>query len=350
MSNVMSEFSWLQGQPLSQGKIKVSPQDFIVKEILGYEFSGTGEHLMLNIRKTGENTKYVVNELAKACGVKSRDVSWAGLKDRHAVTEQWLSVHLPGQSDPDLTAFVDSHPGIEIIATARHNKKLRPGDLKGNAFELRATEVTNLEEVEKRLQSIAIDGVPNYFGEQRFGNNGNNVTEARRWGRENVRTRDNSKRSFYLSAARSWIFNQVLTKRIEQKSLLTVLVGDMLLDNHGRVVLANEENLAELQQKIDQADYQITGPLTGDNAFGTEGEVEALERTTAEQEPDLMKLICGNRMRHERRALMLKPTNLKWTLGESEFTLTFELDAGSFATVIVRELIEMIAVEPHYQQ
>ncbi|MBL4829518.1 MAG: tRNA pseudouridine(13) synthase TruD, partial [Aliivibrio sp.] len=239
MSSVMSEFSWLQGQPLSQGKIKVSPQDFIVKEILGYEFSGTGEHLMLNIRKTGENTKYVVNELAKACGVKSRDVSWAGLKDRHAVTEQWLSVHLPGQSDPDLTAFVDSHPGIEIIATARHNKKLRPGDLKGNAFELRATEVTNLEEVEKRLQSIAIDGVPNYFGEQRFGHNGNNVTEARRWGRENVRTRDNSKRSFYLSAARSWIFNQVLTKRIEQKSLLTVLVGDMLLDNDGRVVLAN---------------------------------------------------------------------------------------------------------------
>ncbi|MGF1763098.1 tRNA pseudouridine(13) synthase TruD [Aliivibrio kagoshimensis] len=350
MSDVMSEFGWLNGQPLSQGKIKVSPQDFIVKELLGYEFTGSGEHFMVKIRKTGENTKYVVNELAKACGVKSRDVSWAGLKDRHAVTEQWLSVYLPTQTEPDLSEFVASHPGIEVLATTRHNKKLRPGDLKGNAFVLRATEVTNIEEVEKRLSLVAAHGVPNYFGEQRFGHNGNNVTEARRWGKENVRTRDNNKRSFYLSAARSWIFNQVLSKRIEQASLLSVLVGDMLLDDNGRVIVANSDNIAELQDNVSQGRYQITGPLAGDNDFGTEAEVEALEKATAEQEPDLMKLIRGNRMRHERRALMLKPSAFEWTVGENEFSLAFELEAGSFATVIVRELIEQIAVEPHYQQ
>jgi tRNA pseudouridine13 synthase len=346
----MSEFCWLNGQPLSQGKIKVSPQDFIVKELLGYEFTGSGEHFMVKIRKTGENTKYVVNELAKACGVKSRDVSWAGLKDRHAVTEQWLSVYLPTQTEPDLSEFVASHPGVEVLATTRHNKKLRPGDLKGNAFELRATEVTNIEEVEKRLSLVAAHGVPNYFGEQRFGHNGNNVTEARRWGKDNVRTRDNNKRSFYLSAARSWIFNQVLSKRIEQASLLSVLVGDMLLDDNGRVIVANSDNITELQDHVTQGRYQITGPLTGDNDFGTEADVEALEKATAEQEPDLMKLIRGNRMRHERRALMLKPSAFEWTIGENEFSLAFELEAGSFATVIVRELIEQIAVEPHYQQ
>ena len=105
MSDIMAQFNWLYGKPNGSGRIKVAAEDFVVQEHLGFAFAGQGEHFMVQIRKVGENTKYVVNELAKACGVKSRDVSWAGLKDRHAVTEQWLSVHLPGKADPDLSQF-----------------------------------------------------------------------------------------------------------------------------------------------------------------------------------------------------------------------------------------------------
>ncbi len=228
----MDNFSWLYGKPSCQGQIKVLPEHFVVKENLGFDFAGTGEHFMVKIRKTGENTKYVVNELAKACGVKSRDVSWAGLKDRHAITEQWLSVHLPGKSDPDLTQFVADYPGVEVLETARHDKKLRPGDLVGNWFQLRLTELNMPQEVITRLEQIKLQGVPNYFGEQRFGHSGNNVVKARSWGNDEFRVRDKSKRSFYLSAARSWLFNMVLSSRIEQGKERTLLAGDSLLQ-HG---------------------------------------------------------------------------------------------------------------------
>ncbi|MDW3082129.1 tRNA pseudouridine(13) synthase TruD, partial [Vibrio sp. 1403] len=178
-------------------------------------FTGEGEHLMVHIRKTGENTSFVANELAKACGVKSKDVSWAGLKDRHAVTEQWLSVHLPKGETPDFSTFLAQYPSIEILATDRHNKKLRPGDLIGNEFVVTLSEVTDVADVEQRLEKVKQVGVPNYFGSQRFGNDGNNLDEARRWGRENVRTRNQNKRSMYLSAARSWIFNRIVSARLE---------------------------------------------------------------------------------------------------------------------------------------
>lgn len=350
MSDIMNEFTWLNGQPISQGKIKVVPQDFVVKEVLGFDFTGEGEHFMVRIRKTGENTKYVVNELAKACGVKSKNASWAGLKDRHAVTEQWLSIHLPGQDDPDLTNFVATHPEVEILATTRHNKKLRPGDLQGNEFELRLTEVSDVEDVVARLEKIAGSGLPNYFGAQRFGHAGNNVTEARRWGRDNVRTRDNNKRSFYLSAARSWIFNHVLSKRLEQGTASTALVGDLLLDGNERLVEVTTENQADLQVQLAQGSMQLTGPLAGDNELTTNGDVEALEQAIVDSEPELMKLIRGNRMRQERRSLTLIPQQLTWDVEGNSITLKFALPAGCFATAIVRELIEEQAVEPHYAQ
>lgn len=338
MSGIMEHFSWLYGAPSCQGRIKVEPEDFVVKENLGFAFAGTGEHFMVKIRKTGENTKYVVNELAKACGVKSRDVSWAGLKDRHAVTEQWLSVHLPGKPDPDLTDFVAEHPGVEVIETARHDKKLRPGDLSGNWFELRLRDLDQPDDVVVRLAKIAEHGVPNYFGEQRFGNGGNNVTKARAWGNDEFRVRDKSKRSFYLSAARSWLFNMVLSERIAKGQVHQLMAGDWVEDSNesGSVV---EAVTAELQQAVDTGALQITAPMMGDNALPTTADAEAFEMSIVEREPLLLKLIRDNRMRHERRPLLLKPSDMVWQLDGDSVTVSFSLPAGCFATAVVRELM-----------
>lgn len=339
MSNVMDNFCWLYEKPTCQGRIKVQPDHFVVKENLGFDFAGQGEHFMVKIRKTGENTKFVVNELAKACGVKSRDVSWAGLKDRHAVTEQWLSVHLPGKPDPDLTLFVAEHPGVEVLETTRHDKKLRPGDLVGNWFQLRLLEIDKPDELAAKLEQVKCHGVPNYYGEQRFGHSGNNVVKARSWGNDEFRVRDKSKRSFYLSAARSWLFNMVLSTRIEQGNVHSLMLGDSLQNMGEENGFLAETISPELQTSIDEGRVNITAPLVGDNALPTQADAEAFELSVIEQEPLLLKLIRDNRMRHERRPLLLKPQEMEWQFDGDDLVLAFALPAGCFATSVVRELI-----------
>ena len=347
MSDILSFLAYLNGKPTATAKIKAQPEHFQVNEILGYEFAGSGEHLMVHIRKTGENTSFVANELAKACGVKSKDVSWAGLKDRHAVTQQWLSVHLPKGETPDFSAFLAQYPSIEILETTRHNKKLRPGELAGNHFTVTLSEVSDVDSVLKRLESIAKTGVPNYFGSQRFGNQGSNLEEARRWGRDNVRTRNQNKRSLLLSAARSWIFNSIVSARIEQGFFSQVIDGD-LVQREAEQLLVDSSNKSMLEEQVLQGVADITAAMAGDNALPTQTEALALEQPHLDAEPDLMALIRGNRMRHDRRAVSLKAQDLTWSSDNDSVTLSFSLDSGCFATAIVRELIEEVEVERTY--
>ncbi|MDE1336476.1 tRNA pseudouridine(13) synthase TruD [Vibrio aestuarianus] len=347
MSDILSSLAYLCGKPAAKAKLKAKPEHFKVIEDLGFEFTGSGEHLMVHIRKTGENTSFVANELAKVCGVKSKDVSWAGLKDRHAVTQQWLSVHLPKDETPDFTAFLTQYPSIEILETTRHNKKLRPGDLVGNHFEITLSEVTDTEEVLKRLEHVAKLGVPNYFGSQRFGNHGNNLSEARRWGKENVRSRNQNQRSLYLSAARSWIFNQIVSARLEQNIINQLIDGDIAFTDEQQTVVT-ASTVDEFNQLLAAGKVQISAALAGDNALPTQNAALELEQRYVDAEPDLMALIRSNRMRHERRAVMLKPQNLTWQAEQDTVTLCFDLDAGSFATSIVRELVEEIPVEREF--
>ncbi|QMV15419.1 tRNA pseudouridine(13) synthase TruD [Vibrio spartinae] len=348
MDDVLANLAYLYGKPVAKAKIKVKPEHFIVTEDLGFPLDGLGEHLMVRIRKTGENTSFVANELAKACGVKSKDVSWAGLKDRHAVTEQWLSVHLPKGDTPDFSAFQARYPHIEILETTRHQRKLRPGDLRGNHFQITLTEVTDIADVEQRLNMICEQAVPNYFGAQRFGHQGNNLNEARRWGRENVRTRNQNQRSLYLSTARSWIFNQIVSERIAKDCFHHLIDGDIVLQGNEQILVEGDDMLAQWQSSVVQRQAGISAALAGDNALPTHSEALALEQRFVDDEPDLMKLIRGNRMKHERRNIALKPQQLDWKLGKNEVILNFSLDAGCFATSLLRELVEEIPVEREF--
>ena len=225
-----------------------------------------------------------------------------------------------------------------MLATDRHDKKLRPGDLAGNQFTLRLRDLSDPQEVVTRLTLIEQGGVPNYFGSQRFGHDGNNVVKARQWGNDEFRVRDKSKRSFYLSAARSWLFNLVLSARIELQTVNQVLLGDSLVVNGEAVIAA--EDLEHYQAVMDKRQGELTAPMMGDNALPTQGVAQEFEMQVVEQEPLLLKLIRDNRMRHERRPLLLRPTELAWQQQDDDISVSFGLPAGCFATAVVRELIQ----------
>lgn len=347
MTETLSTLAYLHGKPKTKGILKAEPTHFFVSETLNFTPKGEGEHFLVRIRKIGENTKYVANELAKACGVPSRDVSWAGLKDRHAITEQWFSVHLAGKPDPDLTHFVESHSGIDaILATTRHDKKLRPGDLIGNHFRLTLSALEANDDLEARLHMIQAKGVPNYFGEQRFGRDGNNIIAAREWGQDKFRVKDKSKRSFYLSAARAHLFNLVLNERIKQDLCEQPMQGDLLISHSHELSLVDD--VAKAKALLTTKEWQISAPLTGDNALPTQDKAQSFEQGILEQEPDLLKVIRNNRMQHDRRALLLMPQQMKWEIQPEQLTIEFSLPAGCFATAVIREVMENLSDGEHH--
>lgn len=337
----MANLTWLHGKPAATGVLKANPEDFVVVEDLGFTPDGEGEHLLVNIRKNGCNTQFVADYLAKFAGIHARSVSYAGLKDRHAVTEQWFCLHLPGKESPDLSQF--ALEGCEVLQAARHLRKLRIGTLKGNEFTLVLRQISDRQEVEQRLQAIAAGGVPNYFGSQRFGRGGNNLTMARRWANDEIRVKERSKRSFYLSASRSALFNLIASQRLANQQQQTVLEGDALqLAGRGSWFVAKAEELADLQQRLDAGELMITAPLPGEGEPGTAGEALEFEQRCLVQQPELISLLKRERVDPARRALLLQPQNLQWTWWDDvTVELRFWLPAGSFATSVVREIMQL---------
>lgn len=335
----MTTLTWLHGEPLSAGILKANPEDFQVREDLGFEPDGEGEHLLVRIRKTGCNTQFVADALARFAGIPARAVSYAGLKDRHAVTEQWFCLHLPGKETPDLAAF--QLEGCEVVASARQRRKLRIGTLKGNDFTLVLRHITDREDVEQRLQRIATAGVPNYFGVQRFGHGGNNLVQAGRWARDEIRVKERSKRSFYLSASRSAMFNLIASERLAQGLQRTVLEGDALqLSGRGSWFVAKPEELEALQARLDAGELQVTAPLPGDGELGTQAAAQALEQACLQDQETLLGLLRRERVEPARRAVLLMPQQMQWNWWDDvTLELNFWLPAGSFATSVVREIL-----------
>ncbi|AOM42503.1 tRNA pseudouridine(13) synthase TruD [Xenorhabdus hominickii] len=335
----LSELHWLYGQPEATGIVKASPEDFIVREDLGFSPDGEGEHLMIHIRKTGCNTQFVADHLARFAKIPARSVSYAGLKDRNAVTEQWFCLHLPGKQDPDLTAF--QLEGCEVLATSRQKRKLRIGSLKGNDFTLVLREISDRPSVEKRLQQITQTGVPNYFGEQRFGRGGQNLVQAQLWAANEIQVRERNRRSFYLSACRSAMFNAIASLRIARGEHQQVQNGDALqLTGRGSWFVADESELDVLQQRVMGGELQITAPLPGDKALGTQHQALDFEQQYLQDYELLWSLVKRERVESARRAMLIKPLNLRWEwLDDQTVTLHFSLPSGSFATSVVREII-----------
>lgn len=334
----MMDLAYLQKTPPKQtALLKAECADFVVKEQLGYDMSGDGEFVAVKVRKTDCNTLFVGEQLAKFAGISARNMSYAGLKDRKAVTEQWFSLQMPGQPTPNFSQF--SLEGVEILDVTRHQRKIRIGSLQGNHFEILLRNAEETDELKVRLDFLAKNGFPNYFTEQRFGRDGNNLTQALRWASGEIKVKDRHKRSFYLSAARSEIFNLILSKRMELNLAQQILVGDVLQLNgsHSWFVVGESEDLVQLQQRLAQQDVLLTAPLIGEeekSAVDFENEIFA-------QHQALFALMRQEHMKAARRPILMQPQQFQWQFEPNGLRLQFALPAGSYATALIRELVNV---------
>jgi len=327
------------GEPTSKAVLRREPVDFQVEENLGYEPEGQGEHVYLWVEKTGLNTQFVADRIAAFAEQPKRNVSFSGMKDRHAVTRQWFGVHMPGKAELDWPALNDSQ--LTIHKAIRHPRKLRRGSHRENYFSLRLTAVEgDKAEVERRLQAIKSGGFPNYFGEQRFGHEGRNTEQAERWFAGQFKPK-RQQQSIYLSAARSWLFNQVLAERVRDKSWDQLLAGELLMLNGTHSVFTADDD-SSLNKRLQQGDIHPTGPMYGKAGKLACGEdVAALEQRVLGSFPALTQGLENKGLRAERRALRVIPGELVWQWEDDQLKLDFFLPSGCFATALVRELVRV---------
>jgi tRNA pseudouridine13 synthase len=325
--------------PLSGALLRSRPEDFQVEERMEIVPSGAGEHLWIKVRKRGFNTDYVARLLARGAGVVRRDVGYAGMKDRHAVTEQWFSLHLAGRPDPDWRGLPE---GVEIVEAARHQRKLKTGAHAGNCFTLVLRDCRGEPQaLQARLESMARDGVPNYFGEQRFGRNGANLAHARALFAGGQPPRDRHRRGLYLSAARSFLFNEVLAERVRAGSWNEILDGEACLLSGSNSFFVVDQPDDTLRQRLAAHDIHASGPLWGAGDPPPRLAVRALEAAVIARHEDLTRGLEAHGLRHERRALRVIPAALAAEpLGDDCWRLRFCLPAGSYATAVVRELAD----------
>jgi len=334
----MSAATLAHGEPVLSARIRTTPEDFLVEEIDGFEATGSGEHLLLTIEKRGTNTAFAAAEISRWAGVPPMGVSYAGLKDRHAVTRQRFSVHLPKRVAPDLASL--QSPDMQVIKSEWHSRKLPRGALAGNRFELILREVQGERDaIDERLKAIGAQGVPNYFGEQRFGRFGDNVANAlamfagRRFGRD--------QRTLLLSAARSELFNQVLAARVSNGSWNRGLPGEVWMLDGSRSVFGPEPMTDAIEARLAEFDIHPTAPLWGRGHLRSTDDARALEEAVLD-DPRAQSLRQGLEaagLSQERRSTRLRPGGLRWDwLDRHGLKLVFELPPGTYATTLLAEL------------
>ncbi len=324
------------GGPVLRGRIRSEPEDFRVEEIAAFEPAGSGEHLLLEVEKRGMNTVFAARRIARWAGVAESAVGYAGLKDRHALTRQRFSVWLPKKTSPDPATLTGD--GLRVLAADWHSRKLPRGALAGNRFVLRIRQVTGDHgKIESRLQAIAARGVPNYFGEQRFGRGGRNVEQARQMFDGRRFRRD--QRSILLSAARSEIFNAVLAGRVLAGDWDQPRPGDVFMLEGSQSVFGPVPVDAGIEARIADFDIHPTGPMWGRGTLRTTDAVAEAERTVADAHADLCAGLEAAGLKQERRALRLPVRGAEWAwLPPDVLEVAFRLPPGAYATVVLKEL------------
>ena len=317
------------GESLGVGEIRRTPEDFRVIE-LGVEPTGFGEHVFFRIRKTGQNTRWVAKRLAEQLQLPYRMVSYAGLKDRHAVTEQWFCAHMPGTEEPPAGAI--SLEGCEIRRITRHDRKLRTGQLSCNRFEVRVRTDNDIdpERLQQRLRQIGSHGVPNYFGQQRFGRDLHNLDVLQ----QPLAALGREERSFAISAARSALFNGYLAARVTAGQFDCMLDGDVLISDRPR-------GIAEDDISVFRPARLPTGLLWGKEATLAQEVAGKLEDDWFRGFPETRQLLESAGVRAGRRAVISRVAEPEASRDDEGWVFHFALNPGAYATTVLWQILDL---------
>ena len=319
--------------------MRATPEDFVVSEELGFEPDGAGEHVFLYLQKRQLNTQDLVARVARHAGVAIGHIGFCGLKDRHAVTRQWLSVPLAVGREPDWTALEEAGD-VGVLRVERHARKLRRGVHRSNRFAitLRALSVDR-EALETALHRARADGVPNYFGEQRFGRNGSSLQQAR----DAVRRRNRlsrAQRQRLYSALRAFIFNELLAQRVRDGSWNRLLEGDVCALHGSRSVFVCDVPDAALVSRVQQGDVHPALPLWGTDGLRADVEKMAHWYASLSEDSALCDYLDDAGLTLGWRSTRLLPDDFCWEFcDDGSLLLNFALGAGNFATALLAELV-----------
>ena len=328
---------YVNDRPLATGTIRGTADDFQVDEDLGFDPADKGEHILLQIRKRHLNTEAVARQLAKLAGVKLMDIGYAGLKDRMASTSQWFSVNLAGKPEPDWAALACDD--LQFLTIARHDRKLRRGALQSNRFTLIVRNLAgDVADIEQRLTRITQQGVPNYFGEQRFGHA--NLDRAAAMFEGRLRVKDRHQRGLYLSSVRSELFNCVLSHRVVMGNWNLAMDGDVMMLNGTHSIFSITQVDAEIEQRVMQHDIHPTGPLWGRGELRTSLLARQMEERVLQECTLWQYGLEQAELDQQRRALRLNAHDLQWSfISPNELHVQFSLPPGSYATMVLREIV-----------
>lgn len=338
----LPDWNRVLGDPGCRGRLRAEPEDFRVEELPLITPEGRGGHLWLEIEKRGANTRWVAGQLALQAGVPERDVGFAGMKDRHAVTRQWFSVGLQEAADSDWENW--RIPDAIILRAVAHGRKLKRGALRGNRFQIRVRSLEgDRSGLEDRLQKVAAGGVPNYFGPQRFGHGGRNVARGAQWLERGGRL-PRSKRSIYLSAVRGFLFNAVLSRRVKLGNWDRILDGEIAALDGSRATFPCAMPDDNLARRCEDFDIHPSGPLPGRGGPLPGREAAAVEEDALHPHVELIEKLAAAGLNAERRSLRVRPAGLDWTFEGADLALTFSLPPGAYATSVLRELVTVAGV------
>ena len=324
------------GEPPCRARLRLAAADFQVAEVLNFAPSGEGQHVLVQIRKRNANTEWVAGRLARLAGVSRRAVADAGLKDRHALTDQWFSVDLAGREEPRWALLNDEQ--ITMLQHVRHQRKLRHGAVAANRFRITLRDLQGSRDaIVRSLTEIAARGVPNYFGVQRFGRD--NIRQAAAMLLQGRRVRDRFKRGIYLSAARSLLFNEVLALRVTEGLWDRALAGDVMMLEGSHSIFPCPEVDAGIVRRMAEGDLHATGPLWGRGDNPCRGAAAILEERALATEGAWRRALEAAGLKFQRRALRVLPRDFQWQFVDDRcLVLSFRLPGGCYATSVLREL------------
>ncbi|MXZ56469.1 MAG: tRNA pseudouridine(13) synthase TruD [Gammaproteobacteria bacterium] len=290
------------------GTLRDQLADFQVFEVFDRVFSGHGEHLYILVQKQDINTKDVQRLLARHYGVSLVDVSYAGLKDKRSIAQQWFSIRLPKTAQRP----TDKH--FSVLEETKHDRKLRPGDHLGNRFQIR---IRNVSKSANLAPDALQQPLPNYFGPQRFGYQGNNLHRALDWVSQSTPRIKRGVRALYMSVLRSLVFNEVLASRIRSDTWRTTLNGDVMLEHFP------------------------TGPLWGRGRLSTSSDALVIEKSVERQNKAVCDTLEWVGLKQERRALVMRASGVAIQQEDDAIELRFVLPKGSYATVALNEYFDV---------